>query len=644
VISDDPTRPRESRIPLPAGFRHRHPSGPGLDFVPRGPDSTPVTGSVQVSSGPPDPVESRPANGQHDSFVRPASGSPPRPRPRAPANPRPAEPFEPVSSARQLLPSAPPTTPEPPASARPLSPVTPPNTPETRVSERPARVLPRLSLAPLEPAELLYERLHEPSDESPILYRERAYVVDALQTDDDLEEHLEAELSRIRRAWRYRDASQFVQLSLYDHRFYGGEPLFPPIATLSWKDWQGRTEIWVRGVRRSTLPPGVPLESIPPVPRPDRLAAAERHSIAAAREVSRAEVEAAEASALAQLADPEPIDDDVELLDSDSNPIPLVAGGADSTTPDTALEGLATVESRADPIVAVHAVVDVHALDDMLDDVVGATLDDGIEDALDDGIEDALDSATDDALDQAPPSSEQVSIRAGGGDLEDTPEALGGASDADAERPPDSGPGWQSPDRSGEYLIPLPDEPARAPTSQRVSSEELIGLLFERMHELALALTINAGADYVLGALAEHIPCDGALIHILEPESEAFVVMRALGPDSLEVLTRRTPAHGSHLGECLRRQRTLELRQSDIARSRSTWQALGVIPRHVVASPIHSKERAIGVIELARVTSKGPFNPDQVSALEYVCEQFAEFVADRPIDLARESLLPHPAS
>jgi hypothetical protein len=468
--------------------------------------------------------------------------------------------------------------------------------------EKPVRVLPRLSLAPLEPAELLYERLHEPSADSPILYRERAYMVDALQTDDDLEEHLEAELSRIRRDWRHRDASQFVQLALYDHRFQG-EPRFPPIATLSWKDWQGRSEIWVRGVRRSTMPPGVPKESSPPVAEPAHLAAAERRSIESARELSPAEVEAVE-SVTMRPSDAEAIDEDVELLESDSDPIPLVARVAPGSTSVEQALGLSSPEPQSETSMVPSE-------------------------------------------EEAPPSAEQIAIRDSDEEREDAPapDASAGAEPGGDSRPPDSGPGWQSPDRSGEYLIPLPEEATREPSSQRVlASDELIGLLFERMQELAFAPTISAGADYVLGALAEHIPCDGALIHVLDVEAEELVVMRALGPDSLEVLTRRTPAHGSHLGECLRRRATLELGQSDIARERATWQTLGVIPRHVIASPIVRQQRSLGVIELARVTSKGAFNAGQVRALEYVCEQFAEFVADRPIDLTRSSLLPHPLS
>jgi hypothetical protein len=446
--------------------------------------------------------------------------------------------------------------------------------------EGPSRSLPRLALAPLEPAELLYERLHEPSDESPILYRERAYLVDALQTDDDLEEHLEAELSRIRRDWRHRNASQFVQLSIFDHRFRG-EPVFPPVATLSWKDWQGRSEIWVRGLRRSTMPPGMPLDSVPPLARPDQLAAAERRSIAAAREVPLLELEESEADALGPPGD-------AELSEGDSDATPLVARIASGSA--------LTIER-----------------------------------------------------DEAPPSSEEISIAGSDSEplLEDAEEDRGerpaGEGNPLESRPPDSGPDWQSPNRSGEYRIPIPEELDKEPSSQRVvASEELIGALFERMHELALASTIAAGADYVLGALAEHIPCDGALIHILDVEAEEFVVMRALGPHSLEVLTRRTPAFGSHFGECVRRRATLELGQGDIARCRGYWQALGVIPRHVIACPILRTRGPVGVIELGRVTSKGPFNAGQVRALEYVCEQFADFVADRPIDIARASLFPIP--
>jgi hypothetical protein len=426
-------------------------------------------------------------------------------------------------------------------------------------------------LTPLEPAELIYERLQEPTDDSPILYRERAYLVDTLQTDDDLEEHLEAELSRIRRDWRHRDASQFVQLSLFDHRF-AGEPSLPPIATLSWKDWQGRSEIWVRGVRRSTLPPGVPVTIPPLIPRAP--AAPELPEERASVEPQRPSLDVLDLDAEVVELDADVIDDDDDEVASEcaSEPIALVSR----------LE----MERSSSPESARHSLLPEAPSEDELEPAAGASA-----------------NAADDA--------------------------------------PDSGPGWQSPDRSGEYLIPLPDELLSPPSSQRVlASEELIGALFERMHELADAASVSAGADFVLAILIEHIPCDGVLMHVFDAEADEFVVLRASGPRSKEVLGRRMRAARSHLREVLRGRAALELGPSDVVRSPGQWPALGLSPRNVVASPVQRDERSLGAIELCRSSDKGEFNPGQVSALEYVCEQFADFVADRPVELARASLFP----
>ncbi|HTV22244.1 MAG TPA: GAF domain-containing protein [Polyangiaceae bacterium] len=443
-------------------------------------------------------------------------------------------------------------------------------------------------LAPLEPIELLFERLHEPSDDSPILYRERAYLVDALQSDTDLEEHLEAELSRIRRDWRHRDASQFVQLSLYDHRFQGDQPSFPPIATLSWKDWQGRSEIWVRGVRRSTLPPGIPLDSIPPVPRPGRPTAAERRAIAGARTSSPPNIP--------DLPVFEPTEAELEAM---NEPVTESSDGFVDEARHDADDPDAAFASAADSL------------------------------------------APESALHDSPASSEHVAGVEASTPGDESVERNAGGETSEGDAAPDSGPGWQSPDRSGEFPIPVQDEASAAPSSQRVlASEELIGNLFERLHELAFVATLGAGADCLLAGLAEAIPCDGALIHVLDVEAEEFVVMRALGAEPVEVLGRRTRGPDTPLSECLRRKATLELSQSDIARQRAIWQTLGVLPRHVIASPVHRHNQPLGVIELCRTTSKGPFSAAQISALEYACEQFAEFAGERPMELARASLEP----
>lgn len=345
-------------------------------------------------------------------------------------------------------------------------------------------------------ARVLYERAHEPSDDSPILYRERAYAVDEGFSDAELEAHLEAELDRIRVSWRERDAPQFVQLASFDHEFET-EPRSPPIATLSFKDWQGRSEVWVRGVRRSTAPP-------------------------------------------------------IELEDAPA------------------------------------------------------------------GSERANATDANDTLDDAGPD------RSG----------------------PDSGPGWAAPSRSGQYRVPekaddASDEEMPPPSSQRVlAGEELLGALFERMPELMYLPDIAAGADYLITILEEHIPCDGVLIHVFDIAASEFVVVRALGPNAAEVALICTSSTDSHLAEASRRATTLELTAAEAMSSPVLWEALGLDIASALCSPAHQNQRYLGAIELGREAASGPFSDAEIHALEYVCEQFADFIANRPLELDAESLRP----
>jgi hypothetical protein len=448
-------------------------------------------------------------------------------------------------------------------------------------------------LAPLAPAELLYERLQEPSTESPILYRERAYLVDSLHTDDDLEEHLEAELSRIRRDWRNRDASQFVHLSLFDHRFQG-EPTSPPIATLSWKDWQGRSEIWVRGVRRSTLPPGIP------------------HSLRPGAEPTLAAPDLPRPPGVPSTADAEPPRSFEQLVRAHARGTSSVP--ARPSAPDASwLEPDAMLEPGEN------------------DDADELEL---VELAADEG-EPSFEAPG------APPASVERSPSSANGTTASERDPRASDADAAGERAPDSGPAWQSPDRSGEYLIPLSEESSPPPSSQRVpAGDELMDALFERMHELSSVLTIAAATDYVLGMLGEHIPCDGVVISGLDATSDELVVMRASGARGSELCGRRLPLDVPPRGSALRQGEALELRPADLARSPGPWQLFGVVPIHAIVAPLWRQGRLLGAIELCRQGERGPFSPGQSDALELVCQQLAEFIGERPLDLARDSLLP----
>jgi hypothetical protein len=370
-------------------------------------------------------------------------------------------------------------------------------------------------------AHVLYERAHEPSDDSPILYRERAYSVDGETTDAELEAHLEAELSSIQASWRDRDAPQFVQLASFDHEFED-EPSYPPIATLSWKDWQGRTEVWIRGVRRSTTPPN---------------------------NAGLGEDEP-KASELSELI---PHQDDEEDEDFGTDPLLLVGERKSHQTSES------------------------------------------------DGSE--------------------------------------------RNASPDSGTSWAAPSRSGEYRVPdesgAEDSAVPPPSSQRVlCGEELLGTLFERMHELLYLEQVPKGAEYVIATLEELIPCDGVLVHVFDEKAGEFVVVRALGARQGDVLLIRTSGTDSHLADAMRRQTTLELSREEAMASPVLWEALGLDVEFALCGPVHQDTRCFGAIEIARRPGLSPFSEAQIQALEYVCEQFADFVANRLLSFEAEAILP----
>lgn len=375
----------------------------------------------------------------------------------------------------------------------------PPNTAEGRLAPPgelpvdPDSGLAPLSLSLIDPPRLLYERSHEPSEDSPILYRERAYLVDNLQSDEELEEQLQAELAAIREDLLDRDASKYVQLALFDHEFEE-QPSSPPVATLSWKDWHGRSEVWVRGIRRSSAPP-------------------------------------------------------------------------------------------------------------------------------------ADDAAADDGERDFEPASESMPI--GSAPREDD----GSTRPAGAKKRSDSGTSWQAPSRSGEYPIPeAADLEGASPSSQRVvAEEELVGALFERMHELLDAGTIGEGATFVRDIIAKYIPCEGALIHVFDAETREFVLVRAIGPNGGEVIGRRTKSDGSHLDAALRSESTLELRPADAPSSAELWRAVGVDAAITLCSPVHRDGRQLGAIDVARSDAHAKFSEAERHALEYICEMFADFALARPL-------------
>jgi GAF domain-containing protein len=179
-------------------------------------------------------------------------------------------------------------------------------------------------------------------------------------------------------------------------------------------------------------------------------------------------------------------------------------------------------------------------------------------------------------------------------------------------------------------------------SGRRSPSEDLISELFEEMHQLHFMPDIVTGAEYVLTILGRVLPSEGILIHVFDINARQFVVVRAAGPKSTAVLLHRTPDTFAIFRETFRRARALTF--PDVSKldgfHNGRWELLGVTPQLALCGAVQQGGRYLGVIELANPAGGEAFHDGEVNAVDYICEQFADFVASRPIVIDDDAVIP----
>jgi GAF domain-containing protein len=197
----------------------------------------------------------------------------------------------------------------------------------------------------------------------------------------------------------------------------------------------------------------------------------------------------------------------------------------------------------------------------------------------------------------------------------------------------------------------LLSRPVSRPDSDRVSSpritlarrragEDLISELFESMHELHFARDIAAGAEFVLNILDQVIPSEVTLIQVFDINTRNFVVVRGRGGEARRAMLHRTPDNDPLISEVMRRERARAYRTEGDARfTTGRWSVVGQPVREVLCGAVRQGGRYLGMIELANPNGGAPFHETEINALDYICEQFADFVASRPVVLDPDVIL-----
>ena len=482
-----------------------------------------------------------------------------------------------------------------------------------------------ISSVPPPSAQVVRQREEKPTATSPIAYRELALAVRSGTSRAEIEALLLARLEEVRSAMP-ADTRRFVQLAVFDHVFVK-RPMRPPLGTLVWKDWRGEPSLSFPGFGEvdeagppssvssarmpswsasmmTSIPPR--LGSLPPAAGTPPPAAARVSEPPAAPQFTRSEPPPARSVppnvgslTPARVVSVGPSAPPPAPAIPSAPPAPTPAPEQPGSNPALPLTTLRTSEPAPADVPRPEALVAASESTHASAPVVAS--------------EAAPVVASEAAQASEPARSAPVS----------TPEPV-----SVRRSDPVSGRRSDPPSRrSDPSLLP----------HRRAPGEDLIGELFERMHELAFMADIPSGADYVLNVIFDVVPCEAMLVHVFDLGRREFVVVRAHGPSMRSALLFRTPDTDPLVADVMRQRSVLTNGASP--RHSGAFERLGIQAKQILSGAARQGGRYLGIIEIANPVGGAPFTDAEKNALEYVCEQFADFVASRPLVLDEELVL-----
>lgn len=475
----------------------------------------------------------------------------------------------------------------------------------------------------------IQRRFEEPTADVPISYREIAYGVAPGTSKQAIEQLLFDRLGRLRSELDGRRGC-YVQLAVFDH-VWVRRPIRPPLATLAWKDWRGKPELTFPG---ST-----------PTPGPGGAAASESAatSRASAQSIAPSRVISTPPSAAPEEA---------------PHPPGAASGHAEPATPATATERsvastapasstASNTEQRSEsPAVSTTAMVAVEAT---LGVATGQqanpkTGEQAHLEAKTSGSPEAPATSMPEAEAgvQIPSEAAEVATAEVGaaevGAAE--PQALeSGAAEPEAVQPAASKPAGES--AAPPRLVLAEQESDSSPNAaRRASDTDLIGELFETLHELHFCTDVVSGADFVIKLITRTFGCRRCFVHIFDIDARNFVLVRQAGADASLLLTR-TPDKDPLFDQVMHAPAAVKVDDaaSDPRFQSARWLVGGAGPRSVLLCAAHQGGRYLGLVELADPMGGAPFSEVEANALEYLCGQFGEFIAERPLVLDDDVVL-----
>ncbi|MCU0687726.1 MAG: hypothetical protein MUF34_36710, partial [Polyangiaceae bacterium] len=164
------------------------------------------------------------------------------------------------------------------------------------------------------------------------------------------------------------------------------------------------------------------------------------------------------------------------------------------------------------------------------------------------------------------------------------------------------------------------------------SSSDLLAHFFEAIPALQVIERQDEGVAFILELLAQTMPSRVIFCHVYDAARHEFVLAGARVPSpaaGARLRGTRTAELDPSLEPVLARRGALVVReaQGDVRYQGGRWALAGEAVRSVAAAAAGVGGGRLGLLELANPSDGVPFEEGEGKALEYVAEQFAEFLS-----------------
>jgi GAF domain-containing protein len=189
------------------------------------------------------------------------------------------------------------------------------------------------------------------------------------------------------------------------------------------------------------------------------------------------------------------------------------------------------------------------------------------------------------------------------------------------------------------FQAPPAASPSRAPSAgsirvpgMRMRGEDLIADLFESMHDLHFLRDAIEGGEFCLSLAMEKLPSQAGIVHLYDIDKREFLVTSTRGAGTSGLLMRRHPENEPLLLAAMNRRRAIVLADATVAPAAAVdrYTAVGGA-RSLIIAPVMQYGRFLGAIEIMNPLDGQPFTEAEGNALNYIAEQFAEFLASHGI-------------